>query len=127
MHSSKKSLTLWAGQSAGWIKNPHRGIFNFEKQVTGLSLRGVKGITVSTGSGSAERINMLQSVWNPDVESMEGAAALLYCINDDLAFRQVRCISNMVEPRDYQNWRIDKAAEALSKWLTIYIENIDEN
>ena len=131
LHEVEGKMLMNMEQSDGWIVNPIKG-----RIMPGLSgnvnkvsseLRKVRGITVSTGSGSLERIDMLKAHWGADVESMEGAAAMLFCIHNDLKFRQVRCISNWVEPRDYSRWNTELAAKRLSDWLTLYIKSINEN
>jgi futalosine hydrolase len=45
-------------------------------------------------------------------ESMEGAAAAHVCALHDVPFLEVRGISNLVEDRDREKWRIKEAADA---------------
>lgn len=84
-------------------------------------LPGVTGATVNTGSGSYDRITSIRETWNPDVETMEGAAAMLFSQENNIPFSQIRVISNYVEPRNTKKWNIEKAASNLSDWLTEYL------
>jgi futalosine hydrolase len=48
-------------------------------------------------------------------ESMEGAAAAQICALYDVPFLEVRGISNLVEDRDREKWKLGEAAEAAQK------------
>ena len=64
------------------------------------SLPKVTGITVNTSSGSIATIEKRISLFNPDTESMEGAAFMSICNNEHIPCEQVRTISNFIEPRN---------------------------
>ncbi|MEA1878747.1 MAG: hypothetical protein U9N86_18035 [Bacteroidota bacterium] len=81
------------------------------------------GVTVNAGTGSNERIAMIRKVWNPDVETMEGAAAMLFSLKNNIPFTQIRVISNLVEPRNTKLWDMDLAAKNLSDWLINYLDS----
>ena len=89
-----------------------------------ISLPKVKGVTLSTASGSKDAIDKIVTRWNPDIETMEGAAVFYACRMLNVKFICLRAISNMVEPRDRSNWRINEAIENLSKEVRYIIENI---
>ncbi len=84
----------------------------------------VTGITVNMSSGSQDRINMMEQIWNPQTESMEGAGLWWLSIQTGIPFRQVRCISNRVETRNLANWRTAGCAERLSGWIKEYISGV---
>jgi futalosine hydrolase len=46
---------------------------------------------------------------------MEGAAAAQICALYDVPFLEVRGISNLVEDRDREKWKLGEAAEAAQK------------
>jgi futalosine hydrolase len=69
-------------------------------------LRQVEGITVSTVHGT-ER-------FNPDVESMEGAAFMYACLIHGVPFAQVRAVSNIVERRNRSAWKLNEAITAVA-------------
>lgn len=78
-----------------------------------LNLPVVKGITVATASGSAERIAFLKRTFNPDIETMESAAVFYVCLRLGIPFLAMRAISNFVEPRNRSNWNLPLAVDRL--------------
>ena len=76
-------------------------------------LRAVDGITVNTVHGNDRSIAAVTERLQPQVESMEGAAFMYACLIHGLVFAQVRAVSNIVERRNRQAWKIDTAIEAL--------------
>lgn len=75
------------------------------------------GITVNSVSGSAERITLMRQKYDPDTESMEGAAFFYVCRNERLNFVQLRAVSNYVKPRNRAEWKVEEALGALSSAL----------
>lgn len=75
----------------------------------------VKGITVNTVHGNNDSIKNICTIYNPDVETMEGAAFLAICNAEKIKCAQVRAISNYVEERNKNNWEIEKAIKSLNK------------
>ncbi|HSN50370.1 MAG TPA: hypothetical protein VLR52_03985, partial [Bacteroidales bacterium] len=55
--------------------------------------------------------------WNPDIESMEGAAFFYACFMENVRCMQIRSISNRVEERDKSRWNLDLAFKNLNKTL----------
>lgn len=84
----------------------------------------VTGVTLSTSSGSKDVIRKIATRWNPDIETMEGAAVFYVCRMLNMKFICLRAISNMVEPRDRSNWRINEAIENLDKEVRYLIESL---
>lgn len=75
-------------------------------------LRACKAVTVNRVSGEANRIAELQQIWNPEVETMEGAAFFQACLMAGIPFRAFRAISNLVEPRNRAAWLVLEAVQA---------------
>ena len=73
----------------------------------------VNGITVNTVHGAESSIAAVVERFKPQVESMEGAAFMYACLVHDVAFAQVRAVSNVVERRDRARWKISEAIDAL--------------
>ncbi len=73
------------------------------------SMRAVSGITVNTVHGDEESIARVRERFDPDVESMEGAAFMYACLIHGVPFAQVRAVSNMVERRNRAAWKLDEA------------------
>jgi futalosine hydrolase len=47
--------------------------------------------------------------FDPDIETMEGAAFMYACLIHGVPFAQVRAASNMVERRNRAAWKLDEA------------------
>ena len=91
-----------------------------------MKLRHVSGLTVNTVSGSERTIKQRTEKYGCAVESMEGAAFHYVCLQEGVAFAQVRAISNYVIPRDKSQWRMKEAIVNLNKWLIAFVEGMNE-
>jgi len=87
-------------------------------------LTPVKAVTVSTATGSVKAREAILSEHNPDIESMEGAAAYYVCNQEGIPCIGIRSVSNMVGPRDKSLWDINLALEQLEKALVKYLNEI---
>lgn len=74
-----------------------------------ISVPWADGITMGTATGSLDSINRQKKVWNPDIETMESAAVFYSCILLNKPFLCIRAISNVVEPRNRNSWKIQEA------------------
>ncbi len=83
------------------------------KENTSLKIPDVKGITVNKSSGNENTIDKLKSMYNADVESMEGAAFLYCCKMSHTPCIQIRAVSNLIEKRNRTAWKIQEALSAL--------------
>jgi len=77
----------------------------------------VKAITVQTVHGNTESIAKTKAYYQPDIESMEGAAFYFACNQMQIPCVQIRAISNKVETRDKSKWNIDLALANLEAVL----------
>ena len=76
-----------------------------------LGLPAVSSVTVDEITTSPHRIQTLQSLYQPKVESMEGAS-LHYCaLKYQLSFIQIRGISNYIGERNKAYWKIGPALQ----------------
>jgi len=87
------------------------------------NLKQVKGQTVNNVHGSILSINILQNRSNAQIESMEGAAFLYCCMYHNLPCAQIRAISNFVEPRNKENWRMKEAIININELLMSLFAN----
>jgi futalosine hydrolase len=78
------------------------------------ALHQVDGVTVSTVHGNEVSIARVSERFNPDVESMEGAAFMYACLIHGVAFAQVRVVSNIVERRNRSAWKLNEAIAGLA-------------
>jgi futalosine hydrolase len=82
---------------------------------TGLEqLPTVTGITVNTVHGDPRSIAAVTGRFSPQVESMEGAAFMSACLMHKVPFAQVRAVSNLVERRNREAWKMPEAIQNLS-------------
>ena len=108
------------------------------------TLKKAKGITVNTVHGNDVSIAKVTALYNPDVESMEGAAFFAACKNAGINHSQInynnkptsvsypttvnyiqlRAISNYVEKRDKSKWNMPLAIANLNTFLVNYIESL---
>lgn len=92
----------------------HNGKLINPQASTADFLPRVEGITVNKVHGRLESIEKVRARYNPDVESMEGAAFFYACLVKEVPFLSIRSISNMVEARNRENWNIPLAIEELN-------------
>ena len=78
------------------------------------ALPTVAGITVNTVHGSERSIAAVTERFNPQVESMEGAAFMSACLIHTVPFAQVRAVSNVVERRNRGSWKMPDAIRNLN-------------
>jgi futalosine hydrolase len=72
-------------------------------------LKGVRGLTVNTCTGTSKTAENRCRSFNVDVESMEGASFLALAPLLNFKAYEVRAISNYVSDRNKSDWRIDDA------------------
>ncbi len=85
-------------------------------------LKKVKGITVNTVHGNEKTIAQVKNKFNPQIESMEGAAVFLVCLMQNQPFIEIRSISNRIEKRDKSAWDIPLAIKNLTNALLEIID-----
>lgn len=86
-----------------------------------INLPIARGITVNCVTGSEKSIKNLIKRLNPTTESMEGAAVFYACKQLNIACLQIRSLSNYVEPRNKDNWKIGLAIKNLNDWAIAFV------
>jgi len=89
-----------------------------------LDLKKVKGITVNKVHGNAQSIERTKQIYQPQTESMEGAAVFYACQQLGVPALQIRSISNYVEPRHRDSWQIGLAVKNLNEWLVQFLKEL---
>ena len=84
----------------------------------------VKAITVNKVHGKESTIERTIQQYNPDVESMEGAAFFYASTKAKVPAIQLRAISNYVEKRNRDKWEIKLALRNLAEALKITIHKL---
>ena len=115
------------------LEDPDRFPFNngrivaanrFVSETAGL-IKPVAAITVNTISGYEATIDRLRKKYNPDIETMEGAAFFYVCSSEKIPFMALRAISNRVEPRNRETWNIRLALDNLELMLKEMLVKLD--
>lgn len=97
--------------------------YNTDDHVNIGHLEKVKGITVNRVHGREKTIAKAKELFDPDVESMEGAAFFRSCKDLSKNYIQLRAISNYVEKRDKGKWDIPLAIKNLNNAVIQVIED----
>ncbi len=93
----------------GKLVNPH--------YFDGIDLPIVSGVTGNISHGDPKSIDLIKREFDPDIESMEGAAIFYVCLFEKVPFLEIRAISNYVELRDTEKWDIPGTLENLTDEL----------
>jgi futalosine hydrolase len=80
------------------------------------NLPKVRSLTVSSLDYTRQGIQMKRKIFNPDIETMEGAAFFYVCCKQNIPFLQIRAVSNFIE-EDREKWIIEKPLYSLNKVL----------
>ncbi len=91
-----------------WSKND--SIIQFDLPVT-------KSLTINTVHGNKNAIDSISTIYDAEIENMEGAAAFYTCAQLGINCVQVRAISNYVEPRNRAAWNMPLAIKNLNNYL----------
>jgi futalosine hydrolase len=87
------------------------------------TLPQVRGITVNQVHGNRAAIDAVVNRLHPATESMEGAAVFYACEQAALPCLQIRAISNYVEERNKESWKIGLAIKNLNQWAIEFLLN----
>jgi futalosine hydrolase len=95
----------------GWLVNHHQQLL----QIIDLPL--VDAITINQVTTDSSRMEQITSKYQPELESMEGAAFHFVCLQQDIPFIQLRTVSNYIGERNKNNWQIRQAVSNLEQQL----------
>lgn len=87
-----------------------------------IGLKEVNAITVNKVHGHELSIAKAIARFNPQIESMEGAAFFYACNQSEVHCIQIRAISNYVERRNREKWNLGLAINNLNKTIINLIE-----
>ncbi len=102
----------------GWLENNHEILKN-------SSLKKVNAISVNEITTSKEKVQFYKDAFEPEIESMEGAALHYTCLMEKIPFIQLRSISNYITERDKKKWDMKKSISNLNKDLIKLIETLN--
>ncbi len=89
-----------------------------------LSMKKVRSITVNTVHGEEKSIQKITERLQPQLESMEGAAFFYACKRSMVPSVQIRSVSNYVEKRNRENWKIGLAVKNLNDFAIELLEKL---
>lgn len=92
-------------------------LWNKTPVLVGHTLPLVSSLSVNTVSGQQTTIDARKARYAAQIESMEGLAFHYACLQNNIPFVQVRCISNYVTPRNRADWKIGLAIANLNNYL----------
>ncbi|RKR81110.1 futalosine hydrolase [Mucilaginibacter gracilis] len=92
--------------------------------LTNAALKKTTAITVNTAHGNEASIQKVMEQAAPQMESMEGAAFFYACQKAGVAGLQIRAVSNYVEKRNRDNWKIGLAIKNLNNFAIELISSI---
>ena len=103
--------------SKGWLINKNEVL----KKV---KLKKVRGISTNEITTSKQKISLYKDLFNPVVESMEGAALHYVCLMEKIPFLQIRCVSNYIGERNKKHWNMQESIINLNNELILLLQNI---
>lgn len=101
-------------------------LINKNKQYFPSHLKKVNAITVNTSSGHNPTIDQRKLTFLPQIESMEGACLHYICLQKNIPFIQFRGISNVIEPRNKDNWNIPLAVKNSQEEVMLFLESLNK-
>ena len=90
-------------------------IKDLPKSTLGIDLENNFEPTYSAIEAKKKTIDDLKKYFNPQVETMEGAAFYYCCFSAGVNCAEIRTISNFIETRSLAKWEIEKAVDALAE------------
>jgi futalosine hydrolase len=103
----------------GLLLNPEATLTKFLPLAHGITLNTVTGTQCK-----AEKI--IQKYPDVEIENMEGASFFYVCLKENIPFMSIRSISNYVEDRNKDNWKMEEAIESLNKTLAELFDIVKE-
>jgi futalosine hydrolase len=89
-----------------------------------LTVKQATGATVNTVHGAEDSIALLQRRVAPQIESMEGAAFFYACEQAGVPALQIRAVSNYVEKRNREAWKIGLAVKNLNTFAANLLQGL---
>jgi futalosine hydrolase len=103
----------------GVLINPEATLAKFLPVANGITLNTVTGT-----QGKAEKI--IEKYPEVEIENMEGASFFYVCLKENIPFMSIRSISNYVEDRNKEHWKMEEAIESLNKTVSDLLEIIKD-
>jgi futalosine hydrolase len=89
------------------------------------ALPAISAITVQLTHGSAASCLRTFKKYGAVMESMEGAAFFYVCLLEKVKCLQIRAVSNKVERRNRDNWKVQEALDALAGFTGLLLLELE--
>ena len=93
--------------------------------VNDIEFKAVNFVTVNCCSGTKKRGDYLREKFAAGCENMEGAAVAMVCNTFNVPCVELRCISNMVEDRNTEDWMLEDAIDKICSVAEILLNQLD--
>lgn len=103
--------------SKGWL-------INKTEVLKKTKLQKVKGITTNEITTAKQKIRLYRDVFDPVVESLEGAALHYVGLQEKIPFLQLRSVSNYIGERNKKNWDMKNSITNLNKELILLLKSL---
>ena len=103
------------------LKNDLSGSVARALSVHGIGYSSVNFVTVNCCTGTQERGEYLRKKFSAGCENMEGAAVAMVCNTFDIPCVEIRCISNLVEDRMVEAWKLDEAIQKVCRAVELVL------
>lgn len=100
--------------SNGWLVNK-------SEVLKKVKLKKVKAVSTNEITVSERKIKLYKELFDPVVETMEGAALHYVCLMEKIPFFQIRSISNYIGERNKKNWNMKDSIISLNKELISFL------
>ncbi|MDB5125091.1 MAG: futalosine hydrolase [Mucilaginibacter sp.] len=111
-------------EKLGFGINTYTSTAKLSSYYNNSSIKQATAITVNTVNGNDASIKKITGRLTPQLESMEGAAFFYACREMNLPCLQIRTVSNYVEKRNRNNWKIGLAIKNLNTFAVEFLKKL---
>ncbi|MDB5130485.1 MAG: mqnB [Mucilaginibacter sp.] len=111
-------------EKLGFGTNTYTSTAKLSGYYNNSSIKQATAITVNTVNGNDASIKKVTGRLTPQVESMEGAAFFYACREMNVPCLQIRAVSNYVEKRNRDNWKIGLAIKNLNTFALKFLKGL---
>ncbi len=90
-----------------------------------FNLPKATSVTLNKVLGKEDSIEKIIGRFNADVANMEGAAFFYTALRTGTPFLELRSVSNFIEPRNKENWKVDLAVSNLNSVLMNLLDELE--
>ena len=124
IYENERFFTLFEKKFADPNAAPYKNglLENLIENIFGVAT--AKSITVNTVTDNFMQTSLFTEKYDPDLESMEGAAFHYVSLQENVPFLQLRSVSNFVGERVKTNWKMKESIESLNENLSRIVHQL---